>query len=64
MYFLELDDGTYINLFGLRRWGEGVDALVLYYPGKIEVVLKGNDAKRAAICLRSFVVHVKGSEQE
>jgi hypothetical protein len=56
MYFLELEDGTHINLYGLRKWKGDEEFLALYYKGKEQVILKGDDARRARACLRGFTI--------
>ena len=63
MYFLELESGAHINLFGLQWWQGGEYSLTLHYPGMEQVILEGEDARRALVCLSGFTVHIAGFEK-
>jgi hypothetical protein len=53
---VELSDGTFLNLFGVHKWGGSSDFLVLHYPEKGQVILKDEDARRVYKCLVGFSV--------
>jgi hypothetical protein len=59
MYFVELENGENLNLFGMLKWKGDETFIVLHYANADPVVLAGKDASYVHRCLLGFQVPVK-----
>jgi hypothetical protein len=57
MYFVELENGENLNLFGMRKWKGNEVSLFLDYGNGYQV-LHGEDAARVLKCLQGFRVRI------